>query len=234
VTYIDADSASQDDLLKPGEGNMIRRWMAFAGSVMVAAACAGTPESDTDMGGDADVAASAGAATTQAARACEPVERMPLEGRASPYDSTLVSLGGAQAKICYGRPSVKGRTVFGGLVPYDTLWRTGANEPTIIHLPVAAEIADIDVPAGSYSLYTVPGRESWTVIVNRSTSQWGHEGQYTAAVREQEVGRATVRAERTTAPVERFTIRAEPRGSNAADLVLEWENTRVRIPVERD
>ena len=128
---------------------------------------------------------------------------------------------------------MRGRTVFGGLVQYDELWRTGANEPTIIHLPFAASIAGIAVEPGSYSLYTEPGREQWTIIVNRSTSQWGIESQYTDEIRAQEVGRATVAAEQVGSPIEVFEIRAEPRGADAADLVLEWENTRVRVPVER-
>ena len=168
-----------------------------------------------------------------AAAACQPVERMPVAGRTSPYDSATVSLGGSVAKVCYGRPSAKGRTVFGDLVPFDTLWRTGANEPTILHLPVAAELAGIQLEPGSYSLYTVPGASGWTVVVNRSTSQWGHERSYTPEVRAQEVGRAPVPSSRTDSFVETFAIRGEPRGANAADLVLEWEQTRVRIPLVR-
>jgi hypothetical protein len=203
---------------------MIRSWTPFAGAVLLVAACAPAP------GGDAAMAA---APAQQVSTQCTPSARMPLEGRASPYDSTVVTLGGAQAKVCYGRPSTRGRTIFGGHLPYGKLWRTGANEPTIVHLPFAARVAGMSVPPGSYSLYTIPGREEWTVILNRSTEQWGHESRYTAEVQAQEVGRAPVRAERTDAPVETFTIRAEPRGARAADLVLEWENTRVRIPVER-
>jgi hypothetical protein len=181
----------------------------------------------------ADTTATASATTLASTQApvCQPTA--PVEERASPYDSTLVALGDATAKVCYSRPAAKGRTVFGGLVPYDTLWRTGANEPTVIHLPVAAMIAGIAVAPGAYSLYTVPGRDAWTVVVNRSTSQWGHESQYSPAVRAQEVGRAQVAAEHTDAPAESFTIRAEPHGDDAATLVLEWENTRVKVPVQR-
>ena len=210
---------------------MIQRWMAVAGGLLVFAACAGSPEPEMEPEGA--TVADAGAPAPASALQCQPVARMPLEGRASPYDSTLIALGGEEAKLCYGRPSARGRQVFGQLVPYDTLWRTGANEPTTLHLPFAAEIAGIEVQPGSYSIYTVPGRESWTVIVNRSTSQWGHEGQYTPEVRAQEVGRASVQAESVTTPVETFVIRAEPRGASAADLVMEWENTRVRVPIER-
>jgi Protein of unknown function (DUF2911) len=77
---------------------------------------------------------------------------MPLEGRLSPFDSTLVIIGRDRAKVCYGRPSMRDREIFGGLVPFDTLWRTGANEPTTIHLPFAASIAGLAVQPGSYTL----------------------------------------------------------------------------------
>jgi hypothetical protein len=143
----------------------------------------------------------------------------------------MVSIAGSELKVCYGRPSMRGREVFGGLVPYDTIWRTGANEPTIIHLPVAAAIAGIEVEPGSYSLYTVPSPAQWTVIVNRSTTQWGIESQYSDAIRSEEVGRAQVPAEPIAAPQEMFTITAQSSGPNAVNLVLEWERTRVTIPV---
>lgn len=164
--------------------------------------------------------------------ACEPMtDRMALEGRASPYDSVSVLIGGEEAKICYGRPSARGRTMIGGdHVPYGQLWRTGANEPTTLHLPVPAEVAGIDLDPGSYSIYTVPGLEQWLVIVNGSTDQWGHEGAYSPEVKAEEVGRATVAAEPMDEHVETMTLRSEP-NSGGADLLLEWENTRVRIPV---
>jgi len=166
---------------------------------------------------------------------CEPSARMPLEGRASPYDSTVVPLGQQAALVCYGRPSARGRTMIGGdPVPFGQLWRTGANEPTIIHVPSAARIAGMRVEPGSYSLYTIPGEREWTVIVNRATAQWGHESAYTEQVRAQEVGRAQVPAERTDQHVETFTIRTEPAGGNRANMLLEWERTRVRIPIEAE
>jgi len=166
--------------------------------------------------------------------ACEPDPRMPVEGRASPYDSVQVPLGDMTAQICYGRPSARGRTMIGGdYVPYGRLWRTGANEPTVIHLPAPATIAGIEVAEGSYSLYTVPGSESWEVVVNASTSQWGIESRYTGEVRAAEVGRATVPADRVEDHVETFTITAEPIEAQGSDLVLAWEHSRVRIPIRR-
>ncbi|HEV2130659.1 MAG TPA: DUF2911 domain-containing protein [Longimicrobiaceae bacterium] len=214
-------------------------------ALALAAACAPAREAPPPEGTPAtqQTPAQTPAAQTQpgtgttgqtAALACTPSERMPVEGRTSAYDSTMVMVGGAQAKVCYGRPAARGRTMIGGeAVPYGQLWRTGANEPTIIHLPFAAEIAGVRVEPGSYSLYTIPGEQEWTVIVNRSISQWGHESQYTEQVRAQEVGRGTVRSERTDSPVETFTIRSEPGAQDRASLLLEWENTRVRIPVVR-
>jgi hypothetical protein len=119
----------------------------------------------------------------------------------------------------------------GELVPFGKLWRTGANEPTIIHFPVATDVAGIRVEPGSYSLYTVPGETTWTVIINRSTSQWGHESTYTPAIQAQEVGRAEVPSTRLDNHVEAFTIRSQPGDAGATNLVLEWERTRVAIPI---
>jgi hypothetical protein len=116
-------------------------------------------------------------------------------------------------------------------IPYGKLWRTGANEPTIFFTPVALTVAGIKVAPGRYSLYTVPGEKQWEIIVNRATSQWGHEDRYTDAVKKQEVGRGKVAAESLPDPVEIFTIRAEPAGGKGQAVVLEWEKTRVRIPV---
>ena len=84
---------------------------------------------------------------------------------------------------------------------------------------------------GVYSLYTVPGANEWQIIVNRSIAQWGKEDQYTDAIKAQELGRAKVKSEKLSAPVETFTIRAEPAGSDTKALVLEWEKSRVRIPI---
>jgi len=158
---------------------------------------------------------------------------LPLAKRQSPLDSVSFSLKGGEVKICYGRPSSRGRTMIGGEnVPYGKLWRTGANEPTMIHTSVALSIAGLAVPAGSYSLYTVPGPKEWEVIVNRSITQWGEEHGYTKEVEAQEVGRAKVPSASLKDPIERFTIRVEPAGADKASVVLEWEKTRVVLPVE--
>jgi hypothetical protein len=158
---------------------------------------------------------------------------VPLEGRKSPLDSVTFTVANQPVKVCYGRPSSRGRVMIGGAgAPYGKLWRTGANEPTIFFAPIPLRVAGIRVQPGVYSLYTVPGKSEWEIIVNRSTAQWGKEDQYTDEIKAQEVGRAKVKSEAVGAPLETFTIKAEPKGANAATLVLEWEKTRVRIPVE--
>jgi hypothetical protein len=158
---------------------------------------------------------------------------VPVPGRKSPLDSISFTVSKQPVKLCYGRPSSRGRVMLGGKnVPYGKLWRTGANEPTIFFAPIALSVAGLEVPPGVYSLYTVPGPKEWEIIVNRSIAQWGKEDQYTDEIKAQELGRAKVKSEKLAAPVETFTIRAEPAGSNAKALVLEWEKTRVRIPIQ--
>lgn len=160
-----------------------------------------------------------------------PHRNVPLAGRKSPLDSVSFKVADQSVKVCYGRPSSRGRVMLGGAdIPYGKLWRTGANEPTIFYAPVQLQVAGIEVKPGVYSLYTVPGAGEWEIIVNRSISQWGKEDQYTDKVKAQEVGRAKVKSESVSKPIETFTIKAEPAGKNAS-LVLEWEKSRVRIPV---
>jgi len=171
-------------------------------------------------------------ATVHPYAAC-PSRNVPLQGRKSPLDSLTFTLAKQRIKVCYGRPSSRGRVMLGGTeVPYGKLWRTGANEPTVFFTPIPLTVAGLQVAPGVYSLYSVPGPREWEIIVNRSISQWGKEDQYTDKVKAQEVGRAKVKSETVSSPVETFTIRAEPSSERAASLVLEWEKTRVRIPVQ--
>jgi hypothetical protein len=150
--------------------------------------------------------------------------------------------GSLQAKLCYSRPFARGRTVMGELVPYDTLWRTGANEPTIIHFASPAEIAGISVEPGDYSIYTVPSIEQWRVVVNASTSQWGltqdaygaednfFPNAYTEDVRAQELGRVPISTEEVPY-TEELTASFEDEGNSRYSLLFDWETTRIVIPI---
>jgi Protein of unknown function (DUF2911) len=163
--------------------------------------------------------------------------------RDSPHEVLPFDVGPHRALICYGRPSARGRTVFGDLVPWGALWRTGADEPTTIYLPFAARIAGIGVPRGLYSIYTVPHESSWTIVVNRSIRQSGRTREevgkkgnhfpdaYTSAVRRAEVGRAEVESG-PCAPRERLTITPSPATEVATNLLIEWGSVRATVPVE--
>jgi hypothetical protein len=162
--------------------------------------------------------------------ACVP-SGMPLEGRASPYDSASVALGEGTIKICYGRPSARGRTMIGGDdVPFGEPWRTGANEPTVLHTTVPIRVAGISLEPGSYSLYTRPGRDEWQLFVNRSTDRWGIP--IDAEVRAQDVDSAILPRERPPEHVETLTIRFGSETDGAVPMVLEWEEFRVTVPIE--
>ena len=134
-------------------------------------------------------------------------------------------------KLCYSRPSARGRKVMGGLVPFDQPWRLGANEATSIHVPFPAEIAGVRVEPGPYTLYVIPGASSWQIVVNRAVQRWGVP--IDAEVRARDVGAGRVTPEPLGAPVETLTLKFAPAAGNATELVLEWEKTRVRIPIRR-
>jgi hypothetical protein len=119
--------------------------------------------------------------------------------------------------------------VGGALVPYGQPWRLGANEPTTLHLPVAAEIAGVRVAAGSYSLYVVAGERAWEVHINRAVNRWGIP--IDAAVQAEDVGKGSVPVEQVTPPVEMLTLSFAAPSGNGTALVVEWETLRVRIPI---
>jgi hypothetical protein len=190
------------------------RRTGIAGLALLAAVVTGTPLTAQEFS-----CPLRGGAQARAARAARP----------SPPDSIAVALGGQTVKLCYGRPSARGRRVMGALVPYGQPWRLGANEATTIHLPFAAEIGGVRVGPGTYTLYAIPGETEWRLVVNRAVDRWGIP--IDDAVRRQDVGAATVRVERLAQPVETLTLRFEPPRGRGTALVIEWERTRVRVPI---
>jgi len=160
------------------------------------------------------------------------VMEMATGGRMSPLDSLTFEVGSHPVKICYSRPSARGRTMIGGRdVPYGKLWRTGANEPTMIHTTVPITVAGIEIEKGSYSLYTRPGEKEWILILNRSITQWGHIANYDYKVKKQELGQATLEREWPEQHVETMTFRTESGSGDQVILVLEWEESQLRIPI---
>ena len=147
-----------------------------------------------------------------------------LTERPSAPDSVLFTVGGEPGKLCYSRPVARGRRVFGNLVEFGKVWRTGANEPTMLFLPVATRVAGVQLPAGRYIIMTIPDAERWAVLFNTSVARTPVE-MFNALT---EVARAHVPAEATATHVEQLTFRAE-RDTAGPYLVLEWERTRVRV-----
>lgn len=149
--------------------------------------------------------------------------------RPSPLGETAITLNGQEGKICYGRPFAKGRAIMGGLVPFGEPWRLGANEATALHLPFAAQVGGVDLEPGSYSLYAVPGPDEWEIFVNRNYERWGIP--IDGGVMEANIASFTRPAESLDQPVEQLTFQWESHGDDMGHLVMEWENTRVDIPI---
>jgi hypothetical protein len=130
-------------------------------------------------------------------------------------------------ELNYSRPSLKGRTAFGGLVPYDQVWRTGANTVTKIRFGEQVQLAGQPVKAGTYALLTIPGKSDWTIILNRDTAQWGAY-EYKQNL---DVLRVQAKATKLASPQESLRLSLENLQPAAADLTLAWERTQVSLPL---
>lgn len=147
------------------------------------------------------------------------------EQRASPHATVTATIGGAKVSISYGRPYMKGRAIFGGLVPWDRVWRTGADEATTLTSDKMLMFGNLHVNAGSVTLWTQPSEKgAWKLIVNKETGQWG-----TAYKAENDLGRVDMKIEALETPVEQFTIAIEPVG-NAGQIVMTWDKTKMIVP----
>ncbi len=154
-----------------------------------------------------------------------------LELRISRFDSATTTLGRDTLKVCYSRLRRLGRPIMGRLVPFGETWRLGANEATTLHTTGAVRFGDVTLPAGSYSLYAIPGRDEWHVVVNSAVRRWGIP--INAAVRAADLDTTIVPVDELATLVELFTVRFEPAGPDAVNLVMEWEWTRIRVPIRR-
>ena len=150
--------------------------------------------------------------------------------RASPPATVKQQIGITDVEVVYNRPSAKGRQIFGALVPYDEIWRTGANAATTISFSTAVKVGGADVPAGTYELFTIPGRDAWTVIIHEHKSQWGSYA-YDAA---NDVARLSVRPTPLSDAVETLSIGFGDMTPRSATLELAWEHVRVPVPLEVD
>jgi tetratricopeptide (TPR) repeat protein len=145
---------------------------------------------------------------------------------ASQHATITQRVGLTDVTVDYSRPGIRGREIFGGLVPYGKVWRTGANASTKIKFSDAVKIGGKEVAAGEYSFFTIPDKEEWTIILSKNTKLWGAYDykEDTDAVR------VAAKPETLSAPVESFTIAFDDLKDDGATIVLKWDKTR--LPIE--
>ncbi len=131
---------------------------------------------------------------------------------------------GKTITVDYSSPRAKGRKIFGDLVPYGEVWRTGANEATTFVTAANLNVEGKDVPAGNYTIFTIPTADKWTLIISKHTGEWGIPYKYES----EEVVRVPMSASKTSGPVENFTIAFDQSGG-ACTLQVSWENTQALV-----
>jgi hypothetical protein len=151
----------------------------------------------------------------------------------SPEESSIFDDGNLKLEVIYNRPWKKDREIFGALVPYDKVWRTGANEATSFSTNKEIQIKDKKLKAGKYSLWSIPGAESWTIIFNTQTGQWGITAKGDANRNpEKDVLQVVVPAITQSNTFEQFTISFEKMGEEI-EMILMWDQTVVVIPINQ-
>jgi hypothetical protein len=150
--------------------------------------------------------------------------------QASPSAKISQKVGLTDVIVDYSRPSTKGRKIFGELVPFGQVWRTGANGATVLTFSTEVSIGGTKVPAGSYALYSIPGKSSWTMILSKDTKLWGAIG-YDA---KDDLLRFEASPAKTSRMYDSFEISFNKLTDNSADLSIKWEQTRVTFSIQTD
>jgi hypothetical protein len=145
-------------------------------------------------------------------------------GQLSPRDTVRATVGRANVMVDYGRPTRRGRAIFGTVVPWNAVWRTGANQATQFSTDADLVVGGQTLPAGKYTLWTVPSREGSKLIFNKQTGQWGTEYD-----EKQDLVRVDLAMQTVPSPAEQFTIAVEPQG-NGGVLRLLWDTTQLSVP----
>ncbi|MFT4831663.1 MAG: hypothetical protein ACI815_001313 [Psychroserpens sp.] len=152
----------------------------------------------------------------------------------SPEKTATYKEGGMNMTVKYSSPFKKDRVIFGELVPYDVVWRTGANEPTIFTTGSDIMIMDKSLPAGTYSLWTIPNKDQWEIIFNKDIPGWGvtilSGGKETTRKPKEDIVNVMVPTTHIAAPLESFTIAFE--GNEPTLLTMAWDQTKVSIPIK--
>lgn len=150
--------------------------------------------------------------------------------QASPSAKIIQKVGLTDVTVDYSRPSTKGRKIFGELVPYGQVWRTGANAATVLTFSTDVTVGGQSIPAGSYALYAIPGKNDWTIILSKNTQLWGSIG-YNPA---EDQARFEVEASKTSKKYETFEIAFNNFTDNSAVVSMKWETTRVDFKIQTE
>ena len=152
-----------------------------------------------------------------------PQSRALLETKPSPAATATGKIGAASVTVSYSSPAVKGRAIWGGLVPYGQVWRAGANEATTVEFTKDVKVAGKTLPAGKYGFFVLPTEKQWTVIFNKVPKQWG-AFKYDE---KQDALRVVVIPRKAPAMAERLAYEVQPAG-----LLLRWENLEALVPIK--
>lgn len=147
---------------------------------------------------------------------------------ASPDAEFKQQIGFGEVEVKYSRPSARGRVIFGGLEPYGQMWRTGAHDATTIRFSEAVKLNGNDIPAGTYSLFTIPNQNEWTIIINKIAEMHGTSDY----AQEQDLVRFAAKPEKSARYYETFTIEVNDLSKDEAGLFLLWENTQVKLTIK--
>jgi hypothetical protein len=159
--------------------------------------------------------------------ACSQMGSQDKSKRPSPPASAECKFSdGKTVKIDYSSPRMKGRKIFGDLVPLGQIWRTGANESTTFVADTDVTVGGQNVPAGSYTIFTVPAADKWTLVISKKTGEWGTD--YPGE--KEDLARIPMSVSKTSGPVENFTIAFDQAGGKCT-LHMDWENTRASVDV---
>lgn len=156
---------------------------------------------------------------------------MAQQKRISPHETIGAVVDGNRVTIVYGRPYTKDpksgepRKIWGGLVPYGKVWRTGADEATLLITQQPIKIGDTEVPAGAYTLYTLPSEDGAKLIVNKQIGQWG-----TNYDEKQDLARIDMKKESTDKPVDQFTMSVGKNPGGGGIIKMMWEETQYSVP----
>jgi hypothetical protein len=142
----------------------------------------------------------------------------------SPRDSAELTLSGKRISVNYGSPSMRGRKIMGSVVPYDEVWRTGANAATVFTIQANLIIGNVKLPKGSYTLYSLPSTKQWKLIINKQTGQWG-----TVYNQKLDIARIQLKKKTLANKVERFVIALERTSDNSGLMKFSWEKTQLSI-----